>query len=577
MKLAGEILFYLVIIVLLAAAFSPRLRAYVLQNRTIAALERRLRGVKGGYALAVVLCLAAGLFVRCYRFGVVPQGLNQDGTMAGVEAYCLMMDGVDQHGTSWPVYFEAWGYSQMSTLYSWLLIPFIRVLGLSRFSLRLPMLLVSLASLPVLWDFARRVAGKRFALLVLFIAVINPWHAYQSRWAIDCNLLPHLMLLGVYLLFLGRQSRPALYASMAVFGVAVYAYALSLFSIPVLLVGAAVFYLARKKVRPADVVICALIFLAVSWPFLLTMAINALGLETVTLGKMTMPLFEESRRTNDMAFFAVRPYYTAVKNFFAFLSTFLFDLRSDMEWFDWAQTMYRFMPPVIVCGLYWMWRDRRALALSESQDDARDGLMLILLWLGAAAVCGVIVGGVVNRCNAVFYPLILICAYGLWQMGKRLRLASAVVAVMLSAAFVCFGWVILTDERCNTYGGAWFQYGALDALEMVRDSDADHIYVTTKNSGQGRLVMRGQLMFAHEIDYSMLTDQRELTDSHGQTTGRYYSDRYIFQNFTDFVPDPQENAVYVIGIGEKSRFDESLFTIVEVGVHAVVFPKNADL
>lgn len=575
MKLTGEILFYLAMIALLAAAFSSRLRARVLRCRSVAALESRLRGVKGGYALAVGLCLAAGLFVRCWRFGEMPLGLNQDGTMSGVEAYCLMMDGVDQYGTSWPTYFKAWGYSQMSTLYSWLLIPFIRVLGLNRFTLRLPMLLVSLLSLPLLWDFARRVAGRRFALLTLFVAAFNPWHTYQSRWAIDCNLMPHMMLLAVYLLYLGRRSRPALYGSMAVFGLTTYAYGLSLFSIPVLLVGAAAFYLARKRVRPADVVICVLIFLAVSWPFLLTMAINALGLETVTLGKITLPFFGESRRTNDMAIFASRPYYTAVKNIFGFLSTFLFDARSDMEWFDWAQTMYRFTPPLLVCGLYWMWRDRRALAQSGSEDDARDGLMLILLWLGAAAVCGVIIGGVVNRCNAVFYPLILLCAYGLWQMGRRLRLAGAVAAVMLSVAFGCFGWVILTDDRVNEYGGAWFQYGALEALQMVRDSDCDHIYVTTKNTSQGQQVMHGQLMFAHEIDYSMLTDQRELTDSSGQPTGRYYSDRYIFQDFANFVPDPQENAVYVIGAVDRDRFDESLFTIVELGTHAAVFPKNA--
>ena len=74
--------------------------------------------------------------------------------MAGVEAFCLLSGGTDQYGTSWPMYFEAWQFSQMSTLYSYLLIPFIKLLGLSKFSLRLPMLLMSLIALPLMWDAA---------------------------------------------------------------------------------------------------------------------------------------------------------------------------------------------------------------------------------------------------------------------------------------------------------------------------------------------------------------------------------------------------------------------------------------
>lgn len=575
MKIAAQVLFYILTVALLAAAFSPRLRGRVLAVRGVAALERRLRAVKGSYALAVVLCMAAGLFARCYRFGELPLGLNQDGAMGGVEAYCLMMDGTDQYGTSWPVYFEAWGYAQMSTLYSWLVIPAYCLLGVNRFALRLPMLLASTVSLLVIWDFARRVGGKGFGLAALFVAAINPWQITQSRWAIDCNLMPHILLLAVYLLYLGRQSRPALYGSMAVFALTLYAYGLALFTTPLFLVAAAVFYAARKRVRPLDLFICVAVFLAVAWPYLATMAINSLGLESVQLGKMTMPLFDKTIRTRDMAIFQDRAYTSLIWNFYEFLATFLFDRGYAVDWIDWAHTMYRFAPPIVVCGLYWMWRNRREMAFAGSECPERDGLMLILLWMGAATVNGMMVGGVVNRCNAVFYPLMLLCAYGLCQMGRRLRVAAAAAAAMLGVAFVCFCGVYFTDEAYQTHVGTLFHYGAQEALDSVRDSDAERIYVTNMGSAVGEKLMRAQVMFAHEIDYSQVSGQKELTDSAGRATGRTFGERYAFTGLESFVPDPQEDAVYIVRQSECGAFDETQFTIESYGVFAVVTPRSA--
>lgn len=575
MKVAGEIAFYMAMIALAAAAFSLRLRDCVLENKGIALLERWLRAQNVRYTLAVVLCLAAGFFARCYRFGELPLGLNQDGTMAGVEAYCLLMDGVDSHGISWPAYFEAWEYSQMSTLYSYLLIPFIRALGLNRFSLRLPMLLVSLASLVILWDFARRIAGKGYALAVLFIAAINPWQITQSRWALEANLLPHLLLAAVYLLYLGRQSRLALYGSMILFGLTPYAYGVALFSTPVLLITAAVFYLARKKVRLPDVAICVLIFVAVSGPYLVTMAVNALGLETIKLGKLTMPCFADSLRSRDIALFQERPYRMMIWNLYEFLTTFLIDRGYVGDWVDWAHTMYRFAPPLIVCGLYWMWRNRRSMALSSSECAARDGLMLILLWMGAAAVNGMMIGGVVNRCNVVFYPLMLLCAYGIWQMGKRLHVAAAGAVTLLGVAFVCFCGVYFTDEEYQKNVGTSFHYGVQEALEQVCNTDADRIYVTTMSSNLGKKVMFSQVMFANKIDYSQLIGKKKLTKPNGSKMDQTFEERFIFQDFQGFVPDPEEDAAYIVEKNESRIFDEEQFEIVNIGTCAAVYPRNA--
>ena len=205
MEILCRAVFVPLAVVLLVLAFHDGARERVLNLRGIARLERRLTLSNKGYWVAFGLLLAVGAFVRGYRFLELPMGQNQDGSMAAVEALCLADNGTDQYGTSWPTYFEAWGYSQMSTLYSYLLIPFVRLFGLSKFTLRFPMLLMGLLTLPLMWDVARRIGGRGFALTALFLLALNPWHMVMSRWALEANMLPHVVLLATELLLIGTR------------------------------------------------------------------------------------------------------------------------------------------------------------------------------------------------------------------------------------------------------------------------------------------------------------------------------------------------------------------------------------
>lgn len=78
-----------------------------------------------------ILIMAAGLFIRLWQFGNVPDGVNQDEAFAGYEAYSILHYGKDSFGYHMPVYLTAWG-SGMNALNSYLMIPFIAVFGLKR-------------------------------------------------------------------------------------------------------------------------------------------------------------------------------------------------------------------------------------------------------------------------------------------------------------------------------------------------------------------------------------------------------------------------------------------------------------
>ena len=55
--------------------------------------------------------------------------------------------------------------------------------------------------------------------------------------------------------------------------------------------------------------------------------------------------------------------------------------------------------------------------------------------------------------------------------------------------------------------------------------------------------------------------------------GWYFTERYIFQNFSDFTPDPTECAVYIVRQNEKALFDEADYLITDFGNFAAVYPR----
>ncbi len=87
--------------------------------------------------IAAAMLLILGAALRLIALGALPFGLNQDEASAGYEAYALLTSGIDRCGKSWPVLFISWGSGQ-NVLMSYLAIPFIALLGLSEWTLRLP-------------------------------------------------------------------------------------------------------------------------------------------------------------------------------------------------------------------------------------------------------------------------------------------------------------------------------------------------------------------------------------------------------------------------------------------------------
>jgi len=184
-------------------------------------VTRKERRIEAGMAAALVLI---GVLVRAAALGSIPGGVNQDEAYSAYEAWCLMKDGMDSWGYRLPVYLRAWG-SGMNALQSYLMIPFIALFGLKTWVIRLPQLIIACASLPAFYALMRRIAGRRAGLIGLFLLAISPWHVMLSRWGLESNLAPGLMLFGMLFFVMGvRDSRWFVFSGLF-YGLSLYAYA----------------------------------------------------------------------------------------------------------------------------------------------------------------------------------------------------------------------------------------------------------------------------------------------------------------------------------------------------------------
>ena len=308
------------------------------------------------YRILFALAVFVAVFIRIYKFGEVPGGFNQDGAMAAVDAKALAEYGTDRFGMRFPVHLTAWGIGQMSALLSYLMIPFVKAFGLVPWAVRFPSLLVSLAGLVCLYGFARDVFGKMVGLIVFCFAAVNPWHILQSRWALDCNLYPHFFLFGVFFLNRAvgkeRRRRGYLFLSMVMFGLCMYCYGLSIYTMPVFLFAACVYLLVTKRVSIVDVLLSAAVYLSVAWPFIAVMAINFFRLKTIETPFFTIPYFPESLRFNDILFFSSSKLLQLKENAKSLLAVTVFQ-EKDFSWNDVSNfgTMYLFSMPFAVLGI----------------------------------------------------------------------------------------------------------------------------------------------------------------------------------------------------------------------------------
>ena len=413
--------------------------------------------------LCVALLLLLGCALRLAALGALPYGLNQDEASAGYEAFALLRSGIDRNGNAWPLLLESWGSGQ-NALMTYLCIPFVALFGLTELSVRLPNAICGCLTLYVFWRMARRCRGRYFGITALFLLVLNPWHIMASRWALESNLLPFFLLLGIDLTGLAKTKPWALAGAAAAFGLSLYAYGAAFFFLPLYLICAVVWL--RRDLRAGPFLVSLVLFLALAAPIALCQLRNMLGMEEAKVLFFTLPVLTEGRQAATSVFGGA----SMIENFRAFLRI-LWTQNDGLIWNSLGARQggifYGLGLPAAVVGYI--------ASLFCRKDRMEEGPMRIALV--CALVCAFLIRCNINRINMVWLPLIYFMSVGCHVIFSKLGSWAVLPVGALLASFLLF-----FSSYCRVFGGSGepSYYPGLGAAINYADSLGESpVYITS--------------------------------------------------------------------------------------------------
>lgn len=151
------------------------------------------------YNFLLFLVIFLGAILRLWSLGNGPESFLSKEALLGWRANSILTIGKDETGRLFPLIFSSFnGYQLPFSTY--LLIPFLKIFGLSVFGIKLPFVLMGIIGIWVLYKTVLLIFPKNreLALWVAFFLAINPWEIYLSRSCSSTALAFNLFLFGFY-------------------------------------------------------------------------------------------------------------------------------------------------------------------------------------------------------------------------------------------------------------------------------------------------------------------------------------------------------------------------------------------
>lgn len=197
--------------------------------------------------LFAVLLLA--FLFRYIGLTTYPKGFNADEASFGYDAYSILLTGRDQWGTQFPLVLKSFGDFK-SPLYSYIAVPFVALLGLNEFAVRLPSVIVGVLAVYVTYLLTVQILPKNrshFAIVSAFLLAVSPWHIMLSRAAIEANLTILLLPAGILFFIKGIKNPKLFFYSAIFFGLNLFAYHTGKLLTLMVVIGLTIFYWKTLK------------------------------------------------------------------------------------------------------------------------------------------------------------------------------------------------------------------------------------------------------------------------------------------------------------------------------------------
>jgi 4-amino-4-deoxy-L-arabinose transferase-like glycosyltransferase len=445
--------------------------------------------------LIAILVLAA--LLRLVSLAVFPSGFNADEAALGYNAYSLLLTAKDEHGHIMPVNLESFGDFKPA-LYSYLLVPLVKVFGLNELVVRFPSALFGVLAVFLLYVFTKLITGNwKLSIIASLLLAISTWHLHFSRGAWEVNLATTFILLGA--IFFVRWLASSKFAHCALciifFALSMYVYQSARVIAPALGIGLLVVYHRKFLTHLKQSFLALLILGLVLIPFIISIfssdaasRINGVGL-TADEGPVNFVRELRVQHSSVTQIIAKllhnRPIIYSlqfIKNYLShFDGNFLFVNGDVIERNRVPETglLYFTDPILIIFGFSYL------LKIKNYK------LKIIFLWLLIAPLASALTFQVPHalRAQNMVIPLTIICAAGVHHLLQQLNHLTIKPFKNIAMILLVFCYLYQFSRYLHqyyvhypqTYPSAW-EYGFKELVAYVRANQDRYqqILVTNK-------------------------------------------------------------------------------------------------
>ena len=415
------------------------------------------------YELITYFAMVVGFIIRLINLEKMPNGLIPDEASAGYEAFSILNYGTDRLGKSYPVFLISWGSGQ-NALYTYLLIPFIKILGLTKFAVRLPMAIVSCISIIAMYYLLKNIFNKKIATIGVIFLAICPWHIMKARYGLESNIFPNVVLFAILFMTLGikKYKMSIFYLGWALIGLSTYAYGTSYFFVTIFSIITIPFLLIKKEIKFKNAFIAILIAIVIASPIIIMILINTFDLPEIKFLGFTIPRLFINRFEGNCSIFSSNFILNSINNF----KTSLKILIMQDENFLWGLT-YWYSMPLFLIGAY--------EAIIKNGKYHITNQIMNIWFLSAILLLFMVTPGII-RINIIMIPIIYYIILGIsiiLELYKNKRWRLVVITIIIIASFIGF----IYNYFSTKYTGAEFVDGVQDVIKYVDSLENKNIYM----------------------------------------------------------------------------------------------------
>ena len=535
--------------------------------------------------------------LRLWQLGQIPPSPDWDEAALGYNAYSIMTTGKDEYGKLFPVILQSFD-DYKPALYAYLVIPFIKLIGLNTLAVRLPSAIFGIIAVISTYFLTKELffgkKGEYLALLSAFLLAISPWHLQFSRIGFEAQVGLSLNLLAVLFLLKGLKKYYYLLFSAFFASLSIYVYQSEKVYLPILLLSLVIIFWREIGKIPkrwlASSVVVGIVLVA---PMLLSIISNQDSLlrakgvsvfsDQTQFLKQNAQKYEYDIESKDyLGIILDNRRFEYVKAITAgyiahFDLNWLF-INGDIERHHapFMGLLYLFELPLILIGMY---------QLVYGKFSKKTKLTIFAIFL-IAPIPASITSGVPHAVRTInFLPtfqiftaigILALISFVLNIKSQIFNIKIAKILIVSYFLFAIFNFTYYINQyfvQQNYYFSQNWQYGYKQAIDYIKPIAGrfDKIIVTNE-----RPLDQSYIFFLFYLKY----DPEQYQKSGGTVSGGFREEHSGFANYT-FRPidwEKDKNLSNTLFIGRPDDFPEGNKTIKKInyldGSGAIVIVQN---